>query len=156
MPTTLAKCLYEDRISQLPLAELYSVEPSASVQQVIEGMGQRRSGCALVVHDGKAVGIFTERDFLCRVLAKYGDVGQPVEAVMTPSPTTITPADTVATAVERLQTGGYRHLPVVSPEGVPISVLSIKDVVHYLVEYFPANVYNLPPKPGVVHPREGA
>ena len=26
-------------------------------------------------------------------------------------------------------------------------MLSVKDVVHYMVEYFPAKVYNLPPTP---------
>jgi len=52
---------------------------------------------------------------------------------------------------------GFRHLPVVDDDGRPVGVLSIKDVVHYLVEYFPAKVYNLPPTPDLVQPaREGA
>jgi hypothetical protein len=53
--------------------------------------------------------------------------------------------------------GGYRHLPVVDEGGRPVGVLSVKRIVHYLVEHFPTTVYNLPPNPGAVpQEREGA
>jgi CBS domain-containing protein len=53
--------------------------------------------------------------------------------------------------------GGYRHLPVVDEEGRPVGVLSVKQIMHYLVEHFPSTVYNLPPDPRVVpQEREGA
>jgi hypothetical protein len=42
-------------------------------------------------------------------------------------------------------------------DGRPIGILSIKRVIHYLVEHFPAAVYNLPPRTqGTPHTREGA
>ncbi|MBY0458338.1 MAG: CBS domain-containing protein, partial [Gemmataceae bacterium] len=50
-------------------------------------------------------------------------------------------------AVERMQKGGYRHVPVVDEDNRPVGVLSAKRIVHYLVEHFPATVYNLPPDP---------
>jgi len=38
-----------------------------------------------------------------------------------------------------------------------VGVLSVKDVMRYLVGYFPARVYNLPPTPEHTQPaREGA
>ena len=56
----------------------------------------------------------------------------------------------------RMIEGGYRHLPVVH-DGLPQGILSVKRIVHYLVEHFPGTVYNLPPDPGMVHhEREGA
>jgi CBS domain-containing protein len=56
-----------------------------------------------------------------------------------------------------MASGGYRHLPVTGEGGEPLGVLSVKDVVRYLVEYFPAKVYNLPPTPDQAQPaREGA
>lgn len=111
-------------------------------------MNDQKIGCALV-HDaaGKLVGIFTERDFLSRVVAAGLNSSTPVEKVMSPAPRTITTAASVHDAVEAMATGGYRHLPVVDGGGKPTGVLSVKDVVHYLVEYFPAKVYNLPPNP---------
>ena len=47
--------------------------------------------------------------------------------------------------------------PVVDEAGRPVGVLSVKRIVHYLVEHFPGTVYNLPPDPDAVqHEREGA
>ena len=34
-----------------------------------------------------------------------------------------------------------------NPEGRPVGILSARRVVHYLVEHFPALVFNLPPEP---------
>lgn len=76
---------------------------------------------------------------------------------MTPSPKTLSKDVSVREAIEMMETGGYRHVPVLGEDGQPVGVLSVKDVVHYLVEYFPANVYNLPPTPVETRPtREGA
>jgi CBS domain-containing protein len=46
-----------------------------------------------------------------------------------------------------MEEGGYRHLPVVDQAGRPLGVLSVKRIVHYLVEHFPSTIYNLPPDP---------
>ena len=46
---------------------------------------------------------------------------------------------------------------LVDEMGRPLGILSVKRIVHYLVEHFPGHVYNLPPDPGMVqHEREGA
>ena len=71
---------------------------------------------------------------------------------MTPEPVTVHPKDPIATAIRRMEEGGYRHLPVVV-DGKAVGVLSVKRVVHYLVEHFPAMVYNLPPKTQSILPR---
>jgi len=119
-------------------------------------MSDRRVGCVLVVDGGKLAGIFTERDFVNRVVTQGLDASEPVSRVMTASPATVHIGATVQQAIE-VMSGGLRHLPVVDDDGRPVGVLSIKDVVHYLVEYFPAKVYNLPPTPDLVQPaREGA
>jgi CBS domain-containing protein len=63
----------------------------------------------------------------------------------------------VQSAVEMMASGAYRHLVVLGDAGEPVGVLSIRNVVRYLVEYFPARVYNLPPTPDQLQPaREGA
>ncbi len=55
-----------------------------------------------------------------------------------------------------MEEGGYRHLPVVVDDK-PVGILSVKRIVHYLVEHFPATVYNLPPYSQAFLPRrEGA
>ena len=76
---------------------------------------------------------------------------------MTTEPKTIDSHATVLAAVEMMEKGGYRHLPVVKEDRQCIGVLSVRDVVHYMVESFPAKVYNLPPTPAALQlAREGA
>jgi CBS domain-containing protein len=157
MPTTLAQSLRNDRVSNISLRPVCSVEATRSIRDTVQCMTANRTGCALVMRNGALAGIFTERDFISRVMAPGLDVSTPVEQVMTPSPVTSSGQASVQQAIELLETGGYRHLPVLGEDGQPVGVLSVKDVMHYLVEYFPANVYNLPPTPSQTQPsREGA
>ena len=164
---TLAKCLRNDKVSALRLRDACRVSAGDSVRDVVGTMVACRGGFALVMGPGggagsanspRVVGIFTERDFVNRVVAAGLDPArQPVESVMTPGPTTVRRSASVQSAVELMASGGYRHLPVVDDAGQPLGVLSVKDVVRDLVEYFPAKVYNLPPTPDQAQPaREGA
>ena len=52
-------------------------------------------------------------------------------------------------ALNRMALGGYRHVPLVDQEDKPVGLVSIKDIVEYLVEVVPDLVYNLPPEPDV-------
>ena len=158
MATTLAQNLRADPISRLSLRPVCSVEGSTTIDETLRRMIEGRTGCALVTEQDRLVGIFTERDFVDRVLAGGSvAVRQPISSVMTRSPKTIANSEGIQTAIETMEGGAYRHLPVIGEDGKPVGVLSVKDVVRYLVGYFPANVYNLPPSPEVNQPaREGA
>jgi CBS domain-containing protein len=158
MAATLAKSLRSDPVSRLQLRSPYAVSADTPVADVVRAMAERRTGCALLTDGGgKLVGIFTERDFVNRVVAAGVDPSRAVETVMTRTPKTVRRAASVQSAVELMASGGYRHLPVTGGGGEPLGVLSVKDVVRYLVEYFPAKVYNLPPTPDQAQPaREGA
>lgn len=166
MASTLAKSLRADTVSRFKLRAAVTAAPDATIAQVVRDMAERRTGCALIHgggggNDGKVgrrlLGIFTERDFVNRVVAAGLDVSRPVGDVMTPDPKTLRPADSVQRAVELMGNGGYRHVPVMADDGQPIGVLSVREIIHYLVEYFPAKVYNLPPTPDQAQPaREGA
>ena len=159
MPNTVAKNLRSDRVERLRLRSVSAVTPATTVSQAVHGMSEQRAGCALVTDGaGKLVGIFTERDFLTRVVAAgLKAETTAVERVMSPAPRTVAPHDSVYDAVEAMASGNFRHLPVVQNDGTAVGVLSVKDVMRYLVEYFPAKVYNLPPTPEQIQPaREGA
>jgi len=157
MATTLAASLRGDRVSGIELRPLCIVEPTASIKQALDCMVVKRAGCALVMSGDRLLGIFTERDFISRIVAPRLSMNLPVGQFMTPDPKTIRRDASMREAIELMESGGYRHLPVMDDAGVAVGVLSVKEVVHYLVEYFPANVYNLPPTPERVQPeREGA
>jgi CBS domain-containing protein len=137
-----------------PVAPL-CVEPETPVRRVLELLAELGRGAALVCRQGRLVGIFTERDAL-GILAGNGDLDAPVERFMARDPVTLRPSDTVGSAIARMSVHGYRRLPIVDAEGRPTGLLDVAGVVHWLVEHFPAAVYNLPPVANpITREREG-
>jgi len=127
-----------------------SVPATATLEQTVVLMQKNHIGCALVVDkDGKLCGIFSERDLLNRVVGRPVDFKKAtVREYMTPNPETLGPEDRIAWAMNRMHVGGYRHVPIVGRDGKPIGMLSVKDIVDFIVELFPSAVLNLPPDPG--------
>jgi CBS domain-containing protein len=140
----IARNLKIESVSRLHPTPPWQVAPTQSVADAVVLMREKSVGCVLVCVDRKVVGIFTERDLLRRVMAQDKPLSGPVSESMTQKPVTVHPKDPIATAIRRMEEGGYRHLPVVV-DGTPVGILSVKRIVHYLVEHFPATVYNLPP-----------
>jgi CBS domain-containing protein len=152
----LARNLKVESVSRLNPNPPFQVAPAQTVAEAVALMRQEDVGCLLVCHEGRVVGIFTERDLMRRVLAQGKSLSLSVAECMTPDPVTVQSKEPIGLAVRRMEEGGYRHLPVVD-NGKPVGVLSVKRIVHYLVEHFPGTVYNLPPDPGMIqHEREGA
>jgi CBS domain-containing protein len=153
----LAKNLMIDSVSRLNPTRLLQVHPQQSVAEAVDLMRRENVGCLLVCQEKRLVGIFTERDLMRRVMADGKPFSRPVGQCMTPNPVVVQPKDAIAAAIRRMEEGGYRHLPVVDEKGRPVGVLSVKQIVQYLVEHFPGTIYNLPPDPTAVpHEREGA
>jgi CBS domain-containing protein len=143
----LTRNLIVESVSRLNPTPPHRVDVSATVADAVGHMRRERVGCLLVVRDGELVGVFTERDLLTKVLSRGEPLTIPLAVVMTPHPVAVNAKEPVRTAVERMQKGGYRHVPVVDENNHPVGVLSAKRIVHYLVEHFPATVYNQPPDP---------
>jgi CBS domain-containing protein len=52
---------------------------------------------------------------------------------MTPNPESLTDDDQILYALNRMTIGGYRHIPLTDLEGHLTGVISVKDIVEYLV-----------------------
>jgi CBS domain-containing protein len=143
----LARNLKVDSVSRLHPTPPFRVRPEQTVGDAVDLMRRQRVGCILVCDGDRLLGIFTERDLMRRVLAAGQPLSLPVSACMTANPVVVHPKESIATAVRRMEEGGYRHLPVVDPAGQPLGVLSVKRIVHYLAEHFPSTIYNQPPDP---------
>jgi CBS domain-containing protein len=137
------------RLSELSLRVPILVEPDTTVVAAVNAMNEHRVGCVLVQRADKLVGIFTERDVLTRVIFRNNNSTMTVESVMTKSPETLEKNQTIACALNKMSVGGYRHIPIVE-RGKPVGVVSIRDLVDFLVELFPERVLNVPPNPATV------
>ena len=68
-----------------------------------------------------------------------------LEEVMTPDPESLNLKARVAWVLNLMSVGGFRHVPVVDEQGRPAFVVSVRDVVQFLVDAFPSEILNLPP-----------
>ncbi|MBI3517300.1 MAG: CBS domain-containing protein [Proteobacteria bacterium] len=102
---------------------------TATVKHACTRMRECRVGAVLVTDEtGRLVGIFTGRDAVCRVLA---EAKQPAATrladVMTIVPSTMPPGSTAIEALRLMRDGGFRHVPVVAPDGQIVGVVSHGD-----------------------------
>jgi CBS domain-containing protein len=63
---------------------------------------------------------------------------------MTPDPETLSVRSSVASALNMMSVGGFRHIPVVDDEHRPVFMIRVRDVVEFIVESFPREILNLP------------
>ncbi len=153
----LARNLRIDSVSRLFPTPPHQIAPERPVSEAIELMRQKKVGCVVVCNDGKLVGILTERDLMRRVMALGKPLTTPVADCMTRDPVTVSSKESIRSAIDSMEKGSYRHLPVLDEKQHLVGILSIKRIVHYLVEHFPGTIYNQPPDPRAVAPkREGA
>jgi len=145
----LETSLERDLISSLRLGPAIAVALGASLREAVEKLQLHHIGCVLVsAEDGTLCGIFTERDLLNRVAGRQLDWSQHrVEEFMTRDPETLRPDDRIVWALHLMHMGGYRHVPLVDAANRPVGVISVKDIVEYIIDLFPAAVLNLPPDP---------
>jgi CBS domain-containing protein len=126
-----------------------SVEEGATIREAIQLMLEREVGAVLIERGGRAVGIFTERDVLRRVVRMGIDQSRSVSEVMTPEPETLGLDDGIAFALNRMIVRGFRNIPIVDGAGVPLGILSLREVAAFIVSLLPGRVLNLPPEPGL-------
>lgn len=122
------------------------VAPTATLREVLAGMKERKKSTALVVKEGKLVGIFDERDAL-GTMTRRDHLDTPIADVMVTDVVTVAPSDSVAVAIDAMSEHSFRRLPLVGEGGRILGLIKISGVLHYLVEHFQTLVYNLPPDP---------
>jgi CBS domain-containing protein len=116
--------------------QVVSIGPDAKVSSAVKILSERRIGAVLVLAGGKIDGIISERDIV-RELGARGPaiLDEPVRAVMTTKVMTCRRNDTVASLMEKMTEGKFRHLPVVE-DGQLIGLISIGDVVKLRVKEY--------------------
>jgi CBS domain-containing protein len=112
--------------------EVHGVAPTASVLDAVRAMNEARVGALLVRDNEQVVGIFTERDVLCRVVDQGLDPAAiPVAQVMTCDVITLRPDATVEEAMGVISEKRCRHLPVLEGDQLK-GLLSIGDLTRWV------------------------
>jgi len=122
-----------------------ALPPTASVRDAVRMMREHRVGCVLVVEADRLVGIITERDLLLKL--ETAEPERPLRELMTPEPEALALDDPIVYALNKMSVGGFRHVPLVDSDRRPVGVVSVKDIVDYIVAFFPNEVLTIPPDP---------
>jgi CBS domain-containing protein len=144
--------LVDERLQVIGRREPVTVAPGTSLADCLAAIRRTGTGDSVFVVDagGRLRGVLTERDIFGRLVG--GDVAaidlsQPVETLMTTRPHHLHLDESVRAAIELMQTGRYRNVPLLDDDSVLQGVVRPQDILKYLAEAFPEELLNLPPRP---------
>jgi CBS domain-containing protein len=141
--------LTDERLRVLSRRRPVTVAPGTSVADSLRAIRRTGTGDSVFVcdPDGQLLGVLTERDIFGRIVGGDVDLDQPVDGLMTTAPRTLDLDQTIRDAIDLMQTGRYRNVPVVDGTGRLVGVVRQTDILKYLAESFPEELLNLPPRP---------
>jgi CBS domain-containing protein len=109
--------------------ELYQADLGHTVLETVLAMVQRNIGAVPVLHNGKVVGIFSERDLMKRVVADGRDPRTTrLAEVMTDDPLTVSMHEELENCMTLMRRHSFRHLPVCH-EGRLVGMVSLRDIL---------------------------
>jgi CBS domain-containing protein len=145
--------MLETPLSELKRSPAVTVAPEATVARAAELMRKKKVGVLLVKKGARLLGLFSERDLVRRAMEAKNWGRAPVQKFMTPSPETLKLSDPVAYALNKMSVLRYPHVPLVGKDGKPAGVISVRDIVDFIVELCPEEILNLPSAPSLaLHP----
>lgn len=134
--TIVERSLLRDHVRTLePRRKVITVAPDRPVGEVIDLLVQHKIGCVVVEEQGRPVGVFSERDALRKINVDIAAMErQPVSEFMTPQPETLDEDAKIAFAVQRMDLGSFRHVPIVDQQGELAGIISVRDILRYLTD----------------------
>lgn len=132
------------KIAHVPPAK---IEAGQSVLDAVRMMAREGVGAVAVIEKGESAelcGVFTERDVMLRVvLQKLDPEHIRVRDVMTAPVSTIPEDLTAEEAFTQMLDRHMRHLAIVSEDGELLGMLSIRNLLEYLVEDLRRELHSL-------------
>jgi CBS domain-containing protein len=140
-----------DNVLRITRQTITTTHGRATIQEVCETMVTAGVGAVVVLDADRLAGIISERDIVRRVVVPRKDPATThVADVMTRDVRTASSTATTASAMEIMDTGGFRHLPLLDASGRVVGVVSLRDILRdrvdeldrtseSLVDYFAAD-----------------
>lgn len=132
---------FEKCIDTLSLPKPFMLEDSVSLLEALTFIQEKKVGCLLLHQNNKLTGVITERDFLLRVVGKVDNWREaPCHEHMTKNPYTLLMSDKIIDVIKIMTSGEFRHLPILNSEGSVERIVSVKDLLAHLVNFFKKEV----------------
>jgi signal-transduction protein with cAMP-binding, CBS, and nucleotidyltransferase domain len=122
------------KIKDIMIENVKTVDQETSILDVTKLMSTNEIGAVIVLSPIKeAMGIFTERDLLNRVVSKELSMDTKVKDVMTPNFDCLQLEDQLKDIPKIMLDGNFRNLPVVNGHEV-IGLVTIKEIMEFLIK----------------------
>ena len=123
--------------------EIFSVRPDTTVFDTIKLMVEKNIGAMLVMDENRLEGIFTERDYMKKIILKgYSSKETPVKDVMTTTVAYISPGVSLEEGLAVMSEKRCRHLPVFENKKL-LGVISIGDLAKRIIKDQEVTIHNL-------------
>lgn len=143
----LERALAEEPVSVIESRPYPEVDSTAPIRRAVHALHGLRVASLLVVDDGRLVGIFTERDVLEKVAARYHELAdRPVSEAMTSDPLVVYGSDPAGTALAAIAAAGYRHVPVLNESEEILGIVSPRRVFTFMDRQFEDVAAESPPQ----------
>jgi len=112
--------------------EVATVDADQSIDEAMDLMVKKDTGCIVVLGHGKLKGIFTERDVLKRVATQKIDTRKtPIQKVMTSDLVTLPHTVLIGKVLEEMYRRRFRHMLIVGEQKEMAGIVSMRDVLKY-------------------------
>jgi CBS domain-containing protein len=108
--------------------------PDDTLTEASAKMRSEQTGSLLVMEGERLTGIVTERDVLRTVAEGQDPKSVSLRDVMTTDVVTIGPDTRLKQAAEIMFQKWFRHLPVVTPAGEVVGIISLRDLLSLVAE----------------------
>src|SRR5438105_4815987 len=109
--------------------EVLSIQPDDTVYDALKKMADKNVGSLVVMHDGRLIGVITERHYARNVALKGRTSSKtPVRSIMETRVIYAQPEQSIEECMAVMTEKMVRHLPVIE-EGKLIGIISIGDLV---------------------------
>jgi CBS domain-containing protein len=123
------------KVADLSARPAVTVAPDATVAQAATLMSRAGVGCLVVVDADRLVGIVTDRDLVCRVLAHGVATDVRIDSVMSTNVMAVDRHADIRDAIAAFHHHAVRRMPVVDGDQV-VGLVSLDDLIVSLSKVF--------------------
>lgn len=115
--------------------EIWTTAPGNTVYEAIGLMGEKNIGALVVIENGEVVGVLSERDYSRKVVLQ-GRTSRDtlVGEILTRPAVTVRRKDSIERCMQLMTANRIRHLPVVNDDSHPIGLISMGDLVNWVMQ----------------------
>jgi CBS domain-containing protein len=112
-----------------------TTSPEATVYEAIGLMGEKNIGALVAVENGEVIGVLSERDYSRKVVLQ-GRTSRDtlVGDILTRPAITVRRKDSIEKCMQLMTSNRIRHLPVVTEDNRPIGLISMGDLVNWVMQ----------------------